>query len=854
MSDLTVLQEWVERARELLNQRKRSGDGGGGEGHDMPSGQQDPAVARIAKDKAAYRQRLINATRALAQYKGEPQRELESAIGPLVFEVERLLQSLGDRVPDSERTLEAAKRTLEAAQKALQALKKQTEDAEGLLETAKTEFKSRLAGKQKPLDDLLVKANEAISKQKLAEKKAQEDRNTHAENHRQMKDGAGRNIQQALEETSQTFYAKEVTRLEALEAAAVKKGKTLSKEDALQLSAAKRVVAAGKELVRLDQSLSDATALLGKMDEELERRRKLLEAGIESVKLAQEIRWAVPAPIVYGTPLDAEQLNASLSADSGRIEYRFQGQPVVAGQTLLPAGEAQLLEAVVLDSDTAVYQAAPPKTVPIQVSPAKVTLSAAATLAFHHGTPFNPDALAAQVVTEPALPGELAAVLSKLVCKADGQVVKPKQVLDAKAWTLRLQCPANGNFAASNEVTVALTVHPAEQDITWAGAAPTTITFGAALTKAQLNATAKVTSDPPLNDQWAALTAALEYVDDKNQPVKVGTVLDAGPARRITVRTPVRANFKVAPEQSVVFQVAKAVRTLSTGTPPAIGAVVQSNDLKRLQKVFRFTAGKGTVDFFVDKVQVAPGAKLKVGKKAKLRVAARVDDNYQPTAEQNLDIEVQGFADSFQAAKNSRDLLTDAKVHTQHKDALDKLKLAVEALAGATEEEQFAKVNALREEIDEIETNLVTWKGPVPSPSPKGDVNLLRVDIVDEVGDTPQKKKTKKIDKTIEAVVALIKHGGIKLADIEKLVPSGSASTYSPSPKYPIGFKYIWTTPSGLEIEIYGHRATVANNVDAASDSKKGNLVRVKIAGEYLKPDGTRTAVKTDATSHMPLY
>jgi hypothetical protein len=142
----------------------------------------------------------------------------------------------------------------------------------------------------------------------------------------------------------------------------------------------------------------------------------------------------------------------------------------------------------------------------------------------------------------------------------------------------------------------------------------------------------------------------------------------------------------------------------------------------------------------------------------------------------------------------------------------------------------------------------------MPTASPKGDGKLLKVDIKETDNPSEQTRKTRKVDKTVEVVLKFVKHGGMTLADIEKLVPSSAANQYAPSGKYPKGFKYQWTTSSGVAIEVYGHGPTVADNVDDASDSKKGNLVRVMIDGRYLKPNGTLTTKSTDSTSHMALY
>jgi hypothetical protein len=285
--------------------------------------------------------------------------------------------------------------------------------------------------------------------------------------------------------------------------------------------------------------------------------------------------------------------------------------------------------------------------------------------------------------------------------------------------------------------------------------------------------------------------------------------------------------------------------------------VVQRNDMKKLATVYKLTAGKGVVEYFVGKVQLAVGAKVAPGKKLTLSVKLQADDNYLPTPEQTHEIEVLGFGDKFELAKQTKTTLLNKKVHTKHTSAVNTLQQQIETLASQdsiSDEDKFAKINALLEEIEEIEANLLTWQGPVPTPAPKGDTKLLDVksDLPDSASN--ELKFEQKRDKTVAEVLKLIKHGGMKLADVEKLVPSGTPNSYRTSVDYPVGFKYIWVTPGGVSMEVYGHRQTVANNVPETSDSKKGNLVRVLIDGKYLQPNGTLTTTSTESTSHMALY
>jgi hypothetical protein len=100
----------------------------------------------------------------------------------------------------------------------------------------------------------------------------------------------------------------------------------------------------------------------------------------------------------------------------------------------------------------------------------------------------------------------------------------------------------------------------------------------------------------------------------------------------------------------------------------------------------------------------------------------------------------------------------------------------------------------------------------------------------------------------------LIEDGGITLANVATMVPPATPNSFAASTKYPTGFKYAWVTASGVSLEIYGHGPTVNAKVSADSDNKKGNVLRVKINGKYLRPNGDLTAKATDATSHMSLF
>lgn len=813
----------------------------------------ETAIDNIEHAASEHETRLRELSRLLTYYNRGGPHAMESRIGPAVFEVSRQLQRLRARPTRHERDQRAFAKVLVTAKEALKTLAALRGEAATLLEKAQNSLIETVDTQEKALSEYRLQKTKDIESQRLDVERREHELVEHGKTSLKLTDVKGKKLDKPLSPTSEKFYREVIAQLDPKENPPKGKKATITEEEKKALKVARAVVAACETNARLEKALSESSEQLKALEEERDKGLLEREAKLESTKLPQHIRWAAPDAITYGTPLGKDQLNASLSANNGTIEYRFGGKPIEIGKTLLPAG-TQELEAVVIGGDSETFQSTPPKRVTIEVAKAKVTLACSPTLEVVYGTPFSAAALSASVSTEPSSPGEHEALLALLTYLADGKPMKDKQRLDAKAWTLKVRCPGNANFEPSNEVEVALTVKPAPLEIIWEGAAPTTFTFGTGLVAQQLNASVRVTSDPPLKDRWAELTQALQYVDEKDQPVALGTELPAGEVRRVTARTPPAGNFIAAKPKSVEFKVEKASRTLSTGTPPAIGAVVQKTDLKKLAGVYKLTSGKGEVEFSIGKVALAVGAKLTAGK-PKLKVALKDDDNYLPTPAQEHEIEVQGFAEKFDSAKLVKNQLLTKKVHTKHTQAVDLLQQQIESIGAATDEDKFAKVNALLEEIEEIEANLLTWQGPVRSTQPKGDSTLLEVKTDLPETATPTEKHLDVVSKTILEVMKFVKHGGMKLADVEKLVPSGTANVYVGTNNYPHGFRYEWTTPSGVAMVVYGHRGTVASNVPSTSDSKKGNLVRVMINGNnYLKPDGKLAEVSTESTSHMALY
>ncbi len=172
------------------------------------------------------------------------------------------------------------------------------------------------------------------------------------------------------------------------------------------------------------------------------------------------LAWAAPAPIVYGTPLGAAQLNATASV-AGAFVYS------PAAGAVLNAGPAQPLSAAFVPADPANYNSAGLATA-ITVTPAPATLTLSNLSQVYDGAP-----------------------------KSIGVTIAPSGVAfsvtyeggtaPTNAGSYHVSAAATDpNYLGSTDGT--LVIGPATPLITWA--APAAITYGTPLGAAQLNATA----------------------------------------------------------------------------------------------------------------------------------------------------------------------------------------------------------------------------------------------------------------------------------------------------------------------------------------------------------------------------
>jgi uncharacterized protein (UPF0147 family) len=179
------------------------------------------------------------------------------------------------------------------------------------------------------------------------------------------------------------------------------------------------------------------------------------------------ITWPVPAPITYGTALSGTQLNAA-SAVPGSFTYS-------PGAGTVPHAGIQTLTATFTPSDTSQYVTAT-AAVPLTVNKAATAVTWSAPAPISYGTALS----SAQLNATATVPGTFYynAVAG--------------EVLAAGTHTLSVTfIPTDAADYLSSTASVTLTVNPGNTPaITWA--LPPHITYGTALSAAELNATSSV--------------------------------------------------------------------------------------------------------------------------------------------------------------------------------------------------------------------------------------------------------------------------------------------------------------------------------------------------------------------------
>jgi hypothetical protein len=275
-------------------------------------------------------------------------------------------------------------------------------------------------------------------------------------------------------------------------------------------------------------------------------------------KTAPTINWSTPAAITYGTALSGTQLNAT-STVAGTFAYS------PAAGTVLKAG-SQALSVTFTPTDTNAYSTAT-RTATLTVNPAAPVITWATPVAITRGTALG----AAQLDASANVPGTF------VYTPAAGTVLNAGLQTLSVAFT-----PTDDTDYKSATSTVSLTVSSAGKTaptINWSN--PAAITYGTALSAAQLDATTTVTGN------FTYSPAA-------------GTVLTAGSQTLSVTFTPTNTNKYSTATTTVTLTVNQATPAITWATPAAItqGTALSAGQLDASANVagsFVYSPSAGTV-------------------------------------------------------------------------------------------------------------------------------------------------------------------------------------------------------------------------------------------------------------------
>ncbi|HSY47190.1 MAG TPA: MBG domain-containing protein [Thermoanaerobaculia bacterium] len=309
---------------------------------------------------------------------------------------------------------------------------------------------------------------------------------------------------------------------------------------------------------------------------------------IDVLKATPIITWSPPAPIVYGTPLSATQLDAAANVP-GTFAY------TPASGTILNAGAGQTLQMAFTPTDAQDYTTAS-LGVPLTVTKANQTITWPNPADIVYGTLLSPAQLDAAVsVVGPASSGALTYTppAGTLLQAGPGQ-------------TLMVAAAETTNYNSAT-ATALLTVQKAKPVLTWAN--PSGIVYGTALSSTQLDATADV-------------PGSLVYTPP------AGTILNGGSAQTLSVSfTPTDTHNYENGTATAAIDVAKAKQTLSWSAPATIvyGTRLGATQLNATVTVVG-PAAAGTL------IYTPPaGAPLDAGTGQTLTVTAQETQNYLPS-------------------------------------------------------------------------------------------------------------------------------------------------------------------------------------------------------------------------------
>jgi hypothetical protein len=280
-----------------------------------------------------------------------------------------------------------------------------------------------------------------------------------------------------------------------------------------------------------------------------------LSISIAVQKGTPTITWTNPLPdIIYGTPLGDAQLSATAN-----MPGTFMYSP--AAGTILNAGNNQFLYVDFTPNDTANYETKRYFT-SITVQKATSTITWAAPNNIAYPTPLS----SVQLNAIANVPGTFT------YTPAAGTSLTPGTYMLTARFV-----PTSGNYETASK-TVSITVQKGTPVITWA--APTNITYGTALSSAQLNATSNV-------------LGIFSYTPG------AGSVLSVGVQTLTVIWTSYYPQYWESASKSVSITVQKAVPTISWtpagisyGTP--LGAS-QLNATANTTGTFTYTPAAGTI-------------------------------------------------------------------------------------------------------------------------------------------------------------------------------------------------------------------------------------------------------------------
>jgi len=270
-----------------------------------------------------------------------------------------------------------------------------------------------------------------------------------------------------------------------------------------------------------------------------------------------------PATITYGTALSGAQLDATATLGgttvAGSFVYTNASGTVVDTTTVLPGG-SNSITATFTPADTTNYKAPAPVTSVITVNKATPTVAFVpnpATLA-------SAAPLTAAQLDATATFGGSAVPGSFIYTNASGATVNIGTVLPAGANVITASfTPSNTtNFNVPAGVPATITVNAATTTLTFVPN-PATITYGTAISSAQLDATA--------TSGGSSVAGTFVYTNASGTVVNTTTILPAGP-NAITVNfTPTdTTSFTTPAAVTSTITVNKATPTVSWTQPAAI--------------------------------------------------------------------------------------------------------------------------------------------------------------------------------------------------------------------------------------------------------------------------------------------